>query len=242
MEDKGRERRNWPRVNINLTGRYRVMSGQELFYQTTVVNLSAQGVCFLTKQPLEPFTEVELQLNMNGHEKITVTARVMWVSESKERNEFMAGVKIVESGKKDEEKFIRFYCRQILIAPKTEHKILVVDDEQEMVELIKIELEQEKYIVVCAYDGLEGYEQFLNEKPDLVIVDLMLPKLNGYELCRKIRREHQNARTPILMISAKKEDEDRIISKVIGAQKYITKPFDPDELLEDVETLLQQAY
>ena len=151
-------------------------------------------------------------------------------------------MKIIDANQANEKRFIELYCRQILIAPKSEYKILIVDDERDMVKLLKMELELRKYYVVCAYDGQEGYEKFLEEKPDLVLLDLMLPKLNGYALCRKIRRENKDTKTPIVMLTAKKEDEDRIVGRVVGAERYITKPFDTEHLLDEIQVLLQQVY
>ena len=236
------ERRHSSRFNVDLSARYRIMDAPEVIYRTTVVNVGGEGVCFVAFHPMKYDTEIELQINLHGREKIAIKTKVAWVKSIKDNKEFLIGVKIIDANQKDEKKFIKFYCHQILIAPKSEYKILIVDDERDMVNLLKKELEQKKYTVVCAHDGLDGYDKFLQEKPDLVLLDLMLPKLNGYALCRKIRRENKDLQTPIVMLSAKKEDEDRIIGRVIGVEKYITKPFDTEEVLEEIEMLLHQTY
>ena len=119
-------------------------------------------------------------------------------------------------------------------------KILIVDDEKDMVDLLQIELEKEDYNVISAYDGENGLDKYLNEKPDLIILDVMMPKMTGHGFCRKIRREFDDNHTPILMLTALSEDSDRIIGRVIGAEKYITKPFDIENLLKEVEELLSQ--
>lgn len=125
--------------------------------------------------------------------------------------------------------------------PQGEHKILIIDDERDLVYLIQKALEYRHYSVVCAHDGIEGYEKFLKEKPHLIIMDVMMPRLNGFELCRKIRNEECEQTTPILMLTAKNEDADRIVGRVIGAEKFMTKPFEVEELLSEVELLLHHA-
>jgi DNA-binding response OmpR family regulator len=121
-------------------------------------------------------------------------------------------------------------------------KILIVEDEQNLVTLLKLELTHENYHVVSAADGEEGLKKYVLEKPHLIILDIGLPKLNGYEVCRKIRTEKKDEFTPILMLTARNGDVDRIVGRVIGAQKYITKPFLIEYLLQEVSILLNRCY
>ncbi|OEH85528.1 DNA-binding response regulator [Desulfuribacillus stibiiarsenatis] len=116
-------------------------------------------------------------------------------------------------------------------------RILVVDDEQEICELLKDYLENEGYEVFVAYDGKQGYERFQQEKPILAILDIMLPLMEGTELCRKIRNESS---IPIIMLSAKKSDIDKILSLGLGADDYMTKPFSPSELVARVKAHLRR--
>jgi len=118
-------------------------------------------------------------------------------------------------------------------------KILIAEDEPDMCKMLALEMRHEHYDVVCAFDGEEAYKKYLSEKPDLIILDIMMPKLNGYEVCRKIRRENGDEATLVLMLTAKKEDADRIIGKVIGAEQYLTKPFDRKQLMEEIRNLLE---
>ena len=117
-------------------------------------------------------------------------------------------------------------------------KILIIEDELDIVELLKNRLELYNYQVITAFDGQDGFAKFLNEQPDLIILDLMLPKINGYEVCRKIRREKDD-KTPILMLTAKDTDVDKIVGRVKGADQYMTKPFVAEELLDTVKLLLK---
>ena len=121
-------------------------------------------------------------------------------------------------------------------------KILLVDDEKNMVALLRFELEQLHYQVSHAYNGEEGFQRYLEEKPHLIILDLHLPHLHGYEVCRRIRREKKDAHTPILILTARKEEMsgevERIIGRVIGIQRYMTKPFEIEELLNQIDDLM----
>lgn len=113
-----------------------------------------------------------------------------------------------------------------------QEKILVVDDEKEIGELLRDYLESAGYRVILAFDGLEAYNLFTSHKPDMAILDVMLPKMNGFELCKKIREE---SNIPILMLSAKKSEGDKIEGLSCGADDYIVKPFSPRELTARVK-------
>jgi DNA-binding response OmpR family regulator len=110
-------------------------------------------------------------------------------------------------------------------------KILVVDDEATLVETIRYNLRREGYEVVAALDGAQAVETARRERPDLVVLDLMLPKLDGFEVCRILRRE---STVPILMLTAKDEEVDKIVGLELGADDYVTKPFSMRELLARV--------
>ena len=116
-------------------------------------------------------------------------------------------------------------------------KILVVEDEKEIADLIRDYLTASNYKVVIANDGEMGLELFNSEKPQLAILDIMLPKKDGFEVCRNIRSK---SNIPILMLSAKKEDTDKIIGLGLGADDYITKPFSPRELIARVQSQLRR--
>jgi len=120
------------------------------------------------------------------------------------------------------------------------YKILVVDDEEDIVEIIKIYLEDEGYEVVTAYDGEKALEMVRMESPHLIILDIMLPKVDGFEICRQIRTE---GTVPIMILSAKKTDVvDTIVGLELGADDYMIKPFEPKELVARVKALLRRAY
>ena len=116
-------------------------------------------------------------------------------------------------------------------------KILVVDDEKEIADLMEIYLENDGYTVYKFYKGLDALKCIEKEEPDLAILDVMLPDIDGFHLCRKIRETHY---FPIIMLTAKVEDGDKIMGLTIGADDYITKPFNPLEVTARVKTQLRR--
>jgi len=119
----------------------------------------------------------------------------------------------------------------------TQEKILVVDDEKEIAELIRDYLRAEGFEVFLAHDGEEAVNCFREHKPQLVVLDIMLPKMDGTEVCRIIRDE---SNIPILMVSAKKSDVDKILALGLGADDYMTKPFSPGEMVARVKAQLRR--
>ncbi len=117
-------------------------------------------------------------------------------------------------------------------------KILVVDDEPRIIELLDSYLAKEGYAVVTAADGEAALAAADREQPDLILLDLMLPKKNGYEVCREIRAK---SNTPIIMLTARDEEPDKIVGLELGADDYITKPFSPREVVARVRAVLRRA-
>ena len=122
-----------------------------------------------------------------------------------------------------------------------ESKILIVEDEQGVVHLLRDRLEPEGFKVIAAYNGQDGLRAVAEARPDLVILDLTLPGLDGFELCRRIRRQPETARLPILVLSGKAEEVDKVVMLELGADDYVTKPFSTKELVARVKTLLRRG-
>ncbi|HXF86052.1 MAG TPA: response regulator transcription factor [Anaerolineales bacterium] len=116
--------------------------------------------------------------------------------------------------------------------------IMVVDDEKRLVFLVESYLKQEGYRVVTAYNGAEALTVAQREKPDLIILDVMMPEMDGYEFMRRHRAEHN---TPIILLTARVDDEEKVIGLEVGADDYITKPFRPRELMARVKAVLRRA-
>ena len=118
-------------------------------------------------------------------------------------------------------------------------KILIVEDEKDMVTGLKFNLEARDYTVITAYDGDTGYQKALNEEPDLVILDLMLPKRNGYEVCKLLKEEVPDL--PIIMLTAKSQEVEIVTGLELGADDYITKPFSVLELLARIKAVFRRV-
>lgn len=116
--------------------------------------------------------------------------------------------------------------------------ILVIDDERNIVDLLRLYLEKEGWAVLAAGNGEEGLELHRRHEPDLVILDLMLPRIDGFEVCRELRRRGD---TPILMLTARDDDVDSIVGLELGADDYVTKPFNPRALVARVKAILRRT-
>ena len=117
------------------------------------------------------------------------------------------------------------------VPPTKLQRVLVVDDEEGILELVDYHLRRAGFDVVLAHTGLDGYRMATETSPDLVILDLMLPDMDGFEVCRRIRRRSD---VPVLMLTARTDDVDKIVGLEIGADDYVTKPFNPRELVARV--------
>jgi DNA-binding response OmpR family regulator len=116
--------------------------------------------------------------------------------------------------------------------------ILIVDDEQHIIDLAKMYLEVEGFKTASATDGKAALQKILNEKPQLIVLDLMLPGMDGWEVCRRVRAESD---VPIIMLTARSDDIDRIVGLELGADDYLTKPFNPRELVARVKAILRRT-
>lgn len=120
-------------------------------------------------------------------------------------------------------------------------RVLLIEDDKDIVELVRYNLEKDGYQVSACSDGAIGLAQIRKTPPDLLLLDLMLPKLSGLEICKEIRRDDRLGRLPILIISARGEEADRVVGLELGADDYVTKPFSPRELVARVKALLRRV-
>lgn len=119
-------------------------------------------------------------------------------------------------------------------------KILIIEDEVDIVRILEFRLKRSGYEIIIAVDGETGLCLAKEEKPDLILLNLLLPKLPGEEVCRRIRQDENISKVPVIMLTAKKGDVDRIVGRVIGADFYMTKPFDLALLLEKIKQYTQE--
>ncbi|MEJ5185766.1 MAG: response regulator [Candidatus Geothermincolales bacterium] len=121
-------------------------------------------------------------------------------------------------------------------------KILVVDDDREMVELIQLFLDNAGYVTLCAFSGEEALEKTFNEKPDLILLDIMMPRIDGWEVLRRIKEDPEARKIPVAFITARTQNIDKMIGlSVMKAAGYITKPFSKQELLGEVRRILEES-
>jgi phosphate regulon transcriptional regulator PhoB len=120
-------------------------------------------------------------------------------------------------------------------------RVLIIEDDKDIVELVRYNLEKEGFHVAACGDGLTGLATVRKSSPDLLILDLMLPKLSGLDICREVRRDTSLNRLPLLMLTARGDEPDRVVGLELGADDYVTKPFSPRELVARIKALLRRA-
>lgn len=123
----------------------------------------------------------------------------------------------------------------------SQDKILIVDDEEHIRELLRYNLKKEGYKIFCAENGKEALEIAKEKKPTLILLDVMLPQMDGYDVCKEIRKDNSISTTPIIMITAKGEELDKVLGLELGADDYITKPFSIRELIARIKAVLRRT-
>ena len=118
-------------------------------------------------------------------------------------------------------------------------KILIVDDEKDLVDAVAYRLKANDYDVITAKDGVEGLDKARKERPDLIILDLMLPRMDGYKVCALLKKDARYSSIPIIMFTARAQEDDIKMGREVGAEAYITKPFEPETLLNKIKELLK---
>ena len=116
-------------------------------------------------------------------------------------------------------------------------KIMIVDDDKNICELLRLYLAKEDFDTVLAYDGQQAVEAFESEAPDLVLLDIMMPRMDGWEVCRRLR---EKSKVPVIMLSAKGETFDKVLGLELGADDYIVKPFDTKEVVARIKAVLRR--
>jgi phosphate regulon transcriptional regulator PhoB len=120
-------------------------------------------------------------------------------------------------------------------------RVLIIEDDRDIVELVRYNLANEGFQVNAAFDGTSGLSSLKKTPPDLLLLDLMLPKMSGLDICREVRKDESLNRLPVLMLTARGDEADRVVGLEMGADDYVTKPFSPRELAARVKALLRRA-
>ena len=119
--------------------------------------------------------------------------------------------------------------------------ILVIDDEKDLIELVRYNLEREGFDIIAAANGQSGLEIARQHKPDLIVLDLMMPGIDGLEVCRELRADSRTAQLPVIMLSAKAAEADKVVGLELGSDDYLTKPFSPRELVARIKAVLRRT-
>lgn len=120
-------------------------------------------------------------------------------------------------------------------------KILIVEDEKDIVKMLEYNLKKDGFRTISAHDGEDALEYAIREHPDLIILDLMLPGMDGLEVCKELKKETKTALIPIIMLTAKAQESDKVVGLELGADDYVTKPFSPRELIARIKAVLRRA-
>jgi len=124
---------------------------------------------------------------------------------------------------------------------KMKEKILIVEDEKDIIKMIEYNLKKEGFRVIDARDGEGALDLAVREHPDLILLDLMLPGMNGLEVCKALKKESKTASIPIIMLTAKSQESDKVVGLELGADDYVTKPFSPRELIARIKAVIRRA-
>lgn len=120
-------------------------------------------------------------------------------------------------------------------------KILIIDDEIQLVTMVQMRLEANGYDVITANNGQEGLEKAKSDRPDLIMMDVMMPKMDGYKVCGLLKNDMRYSKIPVILFTARAQQDDRELGGEVGADAYVTKPFEPSVLLAKIEELLKKT-
>ena len=121
-------------------------------------------------------------------------------------------------------------------------RLLIVEDEKDMMEMLTFRLEAAGFEVIQAYDGQEGLDKAYSQNPDLILLDLMLPRVDGYKVCRELKSDVKYKRIPIAILTARATEKEKELGLECGAEAYIIKPFEPEQLMDTIKKLLGEPY
>ena len=241
----GAERRKFFRRNIALDVAFAPMAAGKRpsdaqLDHTATVNLSTGGVCLYTDVLYPIGTELFCLLNLpDDREPVELTGTVAWFQRvSQDAHGYKLGVEFVEVRPKDQ-RAIEHVVHDETAHPVTRaQRVLLVDDDEEWIQALKVRFESVGFRVMIANEGMEALHKSRDERPDLIVLDLMLPKLNGYEVCRLLKFDQKFSHIPIILCSARSRQQDMDLGYSVGADAYLTKPFPGNALLLKVDELL----
>jgi len=245
----GSERRRHPRLNIALdvafgpVGSTKATAEASSLERTVTVNISLSGMCLYTDVLYPVGTSLYCAMTIPGRSSpLEFVGTVAWFQKvSQEPHGYKLGVEFGKLTAKDRAVLERLIREPLISSRQSSKKLLLVDDDVELAQAIKVRLESAGFAVLTATEGLEALNLCRAERPHLVILDLMLPKLNGYEVCRLLKFDQKFHQIPIIVLTARSRQEDKELCYAMGADAYITKPFNGVNLLAKVDELLAKS-
>ncbi len=243
------ERREYPRSQMALDVAFGPVASAKTrptasaLQRTVTINISLKGVCIYSDVRYPIGGTLFCAVSVPGHTKpIQASGPLVWFQKTDQQGHwYRLGIEFSEMSGEHQATL-----QQLLAHPPVAHasrakKLLLVDDDEELRLALKLRFEASGFQVVTAREGLEGLRKGREEHPHLIILDLMLPQLNGYEVCRLLKFDQKYRHIPVILCTARSRREDMEMGRAVGADAYLTKPFDGKILIEKVEELLKQA-
>jgi len=234
----GMDKRVYQRFKIDCPAKCSYFDTFPESFPIIIIDFGPEGVGFISTESMSIGTSIYLLMELEKGQSIKFIAKVRWCKAVPNSTQYNIGVKITDANDKDMEQFIKFYCKQLIPRNYKKRKIQVIVQDKTSSKKLQESLAKCDYDVVCSFDGDNGFNQYLTEKPDLIIMDMALSKIKGYEVCRKIRRLQNDQKTSIIMLVAKKKDITSLDGGPVEVNKYFIKPFDMDRMLQDISALL----
>jgi PleD family two-component response regulator len=226
--------RLYPRLAFDCPAQCSFIDSFPETFPVTIIDIGPEGFGFFCDRPLKIGDSIYVIIDLGAGGKVKFITKVRWSQGVPNSSRFKIGAKIIDTSNEDLEKFVRFYCRRLIPGQQRKNKVLIIEGDKENAKQLQDELIKCRYDVICAHDGQDGFSKYITGRPDLIILDYALPKLSGYEICRKIRRLQNDKDVMIFMLIAKKKDIAKIDGKNIGIQKYFLKPVQTDQLVNEV--------
>ncbi len=230
------DKRLYSRLNFDCSAQCSFLDSFPETFPVTIIDISPEGFGFVCDQSLNLGVSIYIMIDLGEEEKVKFITKVRWSQAIANTTQFKIGAKIIDTNNKDLEKFIRFYYRRLIPGQQRKKKVLIIENDKEKAKLLASELIKYRYDVICAFDGEDGFSKYVVERPDLIILNFTLPKLSGFEICRKIRRLQNDKDVFLFMLIAKKKDMTEIDDHGMGVQKYFLKPIKIDRLVNEVNS------
>lgn len=210
-------------------------------FPVTILDVSPDGIGFICDRSLELGASIYLTVDLGDEGQVKFITKVRWSQAIANSTQFKIGAKIVDTSNQDLEKFIRFYCKRLIPGQQRRKRVLIIESDKEKVELLASELEKYRHDVIYAFDGEDGFSKYITHRPDLIILSYMLPKLSGFEICRKIRRLQNDKDVFLFMLVTKKKDMAKIDDQDMGVQRYFLKPIKIDRVVDEVNNTFLES-